>query len=74
MRLCKVGLQVAVGVETPLATVALELDVGNLGAVILVIWMKFLKMSLSVELKTKNSRTQVTLIGFNFFRRLATPR
>ena len=74
MRLRKVGLQVAIGVEAPLATVALEFDVGNLGAVILVIRMELLKVSLGVELKTENSRTQVTLIGFNFFRRLATPR
>ena len=73
MRLRKVGLQVTVGVETPLATVALELDVGNLGAVIFVFRMELLKVSLGVELKSEDGWTQVALIGFNFLGSLATP-
>lgn len=66
MSLCKVRLQVAVGIESPLASVALELDVGDLGAIVLILRMEFLEMSLGIELKTEDGRTQVTLVSFDF--------
>jgi len=73
MYLGEMCLQVPVSVEAPLTSIALELDIGNLGAVILIFWMQFLKVTLSVELESKDSRTQVTLIGFYLFGRLAAP-
>lgn len=69
----KVGLQITVGIQAPLTAIALKFDIGNLGAVILVLGMEFLKVSFGVELETEDGWTQVTLIGFNFLGSLATP-
>lgn len=69
----KMGLQITIGIQAPLTAIALKFDIGNLGAVILVLRMEFLKVSLGVELKTEDGWTQVTLIGFNFLGSLATP-
>lgn len=69
----KVGLQITIGIQAPLTAIALKFDIGNLGAVILVVRMEFLKVSLGVELKSEDGWTQVALIGFNFLGSLATP-
>ena len=73
MRLGKVRLQAAVSIEAPLASITLEFDICDLGSVIFVVWMKLLEMSLGVELKSKDGRTQVTLVGFDLFRSWITP-
>ena len=69
----KMGLQITIGIQAPLTAIALKFDIGNLGAVILVVRMEFLKVSLGVELKSEDGWTQVALIGFNFLGSLATP-
>ena len=60
------SLQAAVGVESPRAAVALELDVGDFRAVILVLRMELLEVPLGVELEPENGRAQVALISFDF--------
>lgn len=57
-----------------MASVAFEFDVGDLGAIILIVRMEFLKMSLGIELKTEDGRTQVTLVSFDFLRSLVPSR
>lgn len=69
MCLGEMCFQISVCVKSPLATVTFEFDVGNLGAVIFIVGMQLLEMSLGIELKTEDGRTQVTLVGLDLFRR-----
>lgn len=68
----KVSLQAAIGIKSPLATVALKFDVSDLGPIVVVLRVKLLEMSLGIKLKSKDGRAQVTLVSLDFLGRLFT--